>query len=205
MGLFTILAIIALALGLFLQYLYNKDKLRGYGRYSLLVLVVLSAILVIRQDHEKEKLDNKLEQLSKSLEPLVVFAQNKYPGLNQEKALAKLASDISKMQPKLVFLGQIEPRRDSVSNLFQTIYGFRSEPTNGLKDVQIEIRFDGRFVSITGGKKGDIVEGGELLTPYPDYTGFNYTTRYLNENNDIEITVTSKEPLRIISKKLLPQ
>jgi hypothetical protein len=172
MGFFTILAIIVLALGFLLQYMYNKDKLRGYGRYLLLVLLVLSAILVIRQEHEKGKLYNKLEE---------------------------------KRQPKLVFLGQTEPRRDSISNLFHATYGFRSEPTNGLKDIYIEIKFDGRFVSITGGKTGDFVEGGELLTPYPDYTGFNYNTRYLNENNDIEITVTSKEQLRILDKKLLPQ
>jgi hypothetical protein len=198
MGLFTILVIIVVALGCYLQYLYNKDKLSGYRRYFLLLLLVLSAILVIRQDHEKKMLYNKLEQF-------VQLAQDKYPGLNQEKALAQLAFDISKMHPKLVFLTQTEPRRDPVSNLFHTNYGFRSEPTNGLKDVQIEIRFNGRFVSITGGKKGDIVEGGELLTPYPDSTGFNYTTRYLNENNDIVITVTSKEPLKIVSMTLLPQ
>ena len=60
MGFFTILAIIALGLAFFLQYLYNKDKLHGYGRYFFLVLVILSAILVIRQEHEKNNLNDKL-------------------------------------------------------------------------------------------------------------------------------------------------
>lgn len=198
MGLFTIAAIIVLLLGCYLQYLYNKDKLSGYRRYFLLLLLALSVTLVINQDHEKKKLYNKLEQF-------VQLAQDKYPGLNQEKALAQLASDISKMHPKLVFLRQTEPRRDPVSNLFQTTYVFRAEPTNGLRDIQIEIKFDGRFVSITGGRRGGIVMQREMLTPYPDYTGFNYFAEYLNEDNDIVITVTSKEPLIIISKKLLPQ
>lgn len=162
---------------------------------------------VMQQDIEQ--IHGKNQELASLLEPFRNTARNSYPGINDQLALQQLASDISKdiskMKPKLVFLGQTEPQIDSISGFLQTSYGFRSEPTHGLNDVQIEIRFDKRFVFITGGKRGDIVEGRGQLTPYPDSTGFKYYTRYLREGNYINITVTSKEPLNIVSITPLPK
>ena len=150
------------------------------------------------------EIENGNQKLTVLLEPFITRARSEYPGWSDQEALQRLASEISKMQPKLIFLGQTEPRRDSVSNLFHTVYGFRSEPTTGLRDVKIRIRFDGRFVTINGGKRGDIVEGGGSMIIDPDSTGFYYTTRYLREGNDIEIKVISKNILNILSMSLSP-
>lgn len=146
-------------------------------------------------------------RLTELLEPFINRARLQYPGWGDQEALQKLASEISKkMQPKLVFSGHTEPLRDSISNLFHTIYVFRSEPATGLRDVQIRIRFDRGFVTITERKSGAFVEEqGTRITIDPDSTGFHYITGYLKEGNDINIEVISKEPLRILSRILLPQ
>ncbi|MCK4224487.1 MAG: hypothetical protein KAX39_04850 [candidate division Zixibacteria bacterium] len=146
------------------------------------------------------------QKLTALLEPFITRARSEYPGWSDQEALQKLASEISKMQPKLVFLDHTEPRRDSISNLFHTIYVFRSEPATGLRDVQIRIRFDRRFVTITERKSGAFVEEqGTRITIDPDSTGFYYITGYLKEGNDINIEVISKEPLKILSRSLSPQ
>ncbi|MGB7063493.1 MAG: hypothetical protein WBF13_14245 [Candidatus Zixiibacteriota bacterium] len=151
------------------------------------------------------EVENSNRRLTELLEPFVNRARLRFPGWSDQEALQKLASEISKMQPKLVFLGRTEPLRDSISNLFHTIYVFRSQPTGALRDVQIKIRFDGRFVSITGRRTGAIGIGREQMTPDQDSAGFYYTTGYLHEENDIKIEVISKEPLDTLSMNLSPQ
>jgi len=152
------------------------------------------------------EIKTQYETISNQLEPFITRARSEYPGWSDQEALQKLALEISKMQPKLVFLGHTEPRRDSISNLFHTTYVFRSEPATGLRDVQIRIRFDRRFVTITERKSGAFVEEqGTRITIDPDSTGFYYITGYLKEGNDINIEVISKEPLKISSSSLSPQ
>jgi len=150
------------------------------------------------------EIESSNRKLTELLEPFINRARLEYPGWGDQEALQKLASEISKMQPKLVYLGHTEPKRDSITNLFRTIYVFRSKPTTALRDVQIRIRFDGRFVFITGGRTGAIGIGREHMTPDQDSTGFYYTTGYLHEENDIKIEVISKNILKISSMNLLP-
>jgi hypothetical protein len=157
---------------------------------------------VIQQDIGQMRKEN--QELASSLEPFKNTARRSYPGINDQLALQKLASDISKIKPKLVFLGQTELQQDSVSGLFQRSYGFGSEPTHGLSDVQIRIKFDGKFTKITPRIRGTWVEEqGTRVTIDPDSTGFYYITGYLKEGNHINIEVISKEPLRIVSMELL--
>jgi hypothetical protein len=162
----------------------------------------------MQQDMAQMRKEN--QELASSLEPFKNIANRIYPGISAEIALQKLASDISKniskdiskIKPKLVYLGQIGPQRDPVSGLFQTSYDFSSDPTHALKDVRIRVKFDGCFVFITGGKRGLIGAGAELLTPYRDSTGFSYATGYMPEDNNIRIEVKSKNPLAIDSMGL---
>lgn len=152
------------------------------------------------------EIDNSNQKLTGLLEPFINRARLEYPGWSDQEALQKLASGISKIQPKLVYLGQTTPQRDSISNLFHTVYVFRSNPTTGLTDVQIKIRFDRVFISVIERKSGAFVEEqGTQITPDPDSKGFYYITAYLKEGNDINIEVISKEPLRILSMSLSPQ
>ncbi|KPJ64251.1 hypothetical protein AMJ44_13105 [candidate division WOR-1 bacterium DG_54_3] len=227
MGIFLAVLIVFLALhSLWLNLLLDRRKHKKARKRIEIIVIILMLVAVgwnyYRQKEEikeqnqlwlsqNDSLKVRLSEISKSnkeltalLEPFVKKARMNYPGWNDQEALQKLASDISKMQPKLIFLGQTEPRRDSVSNLFHTAYGFRSEPTTGLSDVKIRIRFDGRFVTINGGKRGDIVEGGGSMIIDPDSMGFYYTARYLREGNDIEIKVTSKSILKILLIRLWP-
>jgi len=150
------------------------------------------------------EIESSNQKLTALLEPFITRARSEYPGWSDQEALQKLASEISKMQPKLVCLGQIGPQRDSISYLFHTIYIFRSQPTTALRDVKIRIRFDGRFISITGRRKGEIGIGIDQMTPDQDSTGFYYTTGYLHETNDIKIEVISKNILKISSMSLSP-
>jgi hypothetical protein len=161
---------------------------------------------VMQQDIAQMRKEN--QRLASQLEPFMNAARRSHPGINDTLALQKLASDlskeISKIKPKLVFLGQTELQRDPVSGLFQRSYGFGSEPTHGLSDVQIRIKFDGKFRKITPTIGGAWVEEqGTRVTIDPDSTGFYYITGYLKEGNYVNIEVISKDSLGIISMKLL--
>ena len=161
---------------------------------------------VMQQDIGHIREEN--QELASLLEPFRNTARRSYPGINDQLALQKLASDISKdiskMKPKLVFLGTTKLQQDPVSGLFRRSYGFGSEPTHGLSDIQIRIKFDGKFRTIIPTIRGGWVEEQETrLTFDPDSTGFYYITGYLKEGNKINIEVISKEPLNIISDTLL--
>lgn len=134
MSFIMILAIIGVLVGSYLQYLQNKKKLHGFGRYLLLVLLILSAILVTRQDHEKRNLNDQLlyigehnaimeskydslqdetheltesyQELLKSLLPFERIAQTRYPRL-LEAALTMLAADLSKGEKEIE---ELEPK-----------------------------------------------------------------------------------------------
>lgn len=219
----SILEFIVAVLGYYLLYRSDEKKLKRYRLW--LFAGVIMALLITSGDFVRETKESKskarefaslqsdfseiktqYETISNQLEPFITRARSEYPGWSDQEALQKLALEISKMQPKLVFLGHTEPRRDSISNLFHTTYVFRSEPATGLRDVQIRIRFDRRFVTITERKSGAFVEEqGTRITIDPDSTGFYYITGYLKEGNDINIEVISKEPLKISSSSLSPQ
>ncbi|MGB8657675.1 MAG: hypothetical protein WCE90_07810 [Candidatus Zixiibacteriota bacterium] len=219
----SILEFIVAVLGYYLLYRSDEKKLK---RYKLLLFVgAIVALLIIlgnfvretneskSKASESDSLKTKLSEIVSSnrkltelLGPFINRARSEYPGWSDQEALQKLASEISKMQPKLVFLGHTEPRRDSTTNLIHTVYVFRSKPTMGLRDVQVRIRFDRKLVTITERRSGAFVEEqGTQITIDPDSTGFYYFTGYLKEGNDINIEVITKEPLEILSINLSPQ
>jgi hypothetical protein len=159
---------------------------------------------VMQQDIRQMRENN--QGLASLLEPFTKTARMSYPGLNDQLALQKLAADFSKMQPKLVFLGRSEPRRDSLTNLFHTAYVFRSQPSGGLRDISIKIRFDGVFAQAVPKIHGAIVEEyGTQMINDSDFYGFSYTTSYLREGNDVVIDVISRNPLEVTSMYLSPQ
>jgi hypothetical protein len=229
----NILASSSAVLGYVLTWIFNKEKLRGYIRWLLFLGAILtvtliwgeyysqnkeSASLLSHSDSLKTKLDamqqdigkirEENQKLASLLEPFRNTARRSYPGISDQLALQKLASDISKdiskMKPKLVFLGTTKLQQDPVSGLFRRSYGFMSEPTHGLSDIQIRIKFDGKFKNIIPTIRGAWVEEQETRLIFdPDSTGFYYITGYLKEGNKINIEVISKEPLNIISDTLL--
>jgi len=162
--------------------------------------------------NENDSVKARLDEMSKRekelralLEPFTKRAMMSYPGFNEREALQKLGSDISKMHPKIVFLGQTEPQQDSVTDLLHTAYAFRSQYPVGIRDIQIKVRFNRRFVAIGHDIRGAIVEEqGTRMTVHADSSGFSYTTGYLREGNDIVIQVTSRKPLDITSMELFP-
>jgi hypothetical protein len=201
----TIITNILAVLGYLFLYWSDKQKLKKYKIWLLTGLILTTATIWGNFVREIE-VETSNRRLTELLEPFTDRARLEYPGWSDQEALQKLASEISKMQPKLVFWDHTEPLRDSISNLFHTIYVFRSEPATGLRDVQVRIRFDRAFVTITERKSGAFVEEqGTRITIDPDYTGFHYITGYLKEGNDINIEVVSEEALKIVSKILLPQ
>lgn len=146
------------------------------------------------------------KDLTLLLEPFRDIAHRKYPSLKSEKALEKLASDISRMQPRLVFLqDKTVQYQDPLTDLLHTHYLFRSQYPIGLTDVQIKIRFDARFLSAISRIQGAIVEEqGTKMRIDADSSGFVYTTGYLREGNDIIINVVSRTSLKISSIELSP-
>jgi len=115
-------------------------------------------------------------------------------------------TEISKMQPKIVFLDNgTKHWNDPATKLSHTLYFFRSNYAVGLWDVQIHLSFNKRFLSATAGPVGGIVDAtGSRLTIKNDSTSFLYTIPYLKEGNNIRIEVVSERPLRIVSKGLYP-
>lgn len=165
----------------------------------------LKTNLMVMKEDMRQMREND-QELASLLEPFTKTARIRYSGINEQLALQKLASDISKMQPKLVFLDQSQPRRDSITNLFHTIYMFRAQPSGGLRDISIKIRFDGVFAQAVAKIHGAMVEEyGTQMISDSDFYGFSYTTNYLREGNDIIIEVISRNPLKATSLALSPQ
>jgi hypothetical protein len=146
------------------------------------------------------------QEITRSLEPFEEIARTKYPALNDQEALNRLVSDISKMQPKIVFLqNKTQQYRDPSTNLLHTVYPFRSQYPTGVRDIHIKLRFDGPFISATPGIGGAIAEEyGTQMRIDPDSSGFYYTTGYLREGNDIFIHVLSRKSLKVDSMSLSP-
>jgi len=211
----NIFATILALSGYLLTYILNKEKLHRYRFLLVLVAVIAPALIwgeYVYQARESESLKAHLNEISKSnkelttlLEPFTMKARISYPGFDDQAALQKLAYDISKMQPKLVFWGQTEPRRDPVTNLLHMDYGFRSQYPVGLRDIQIKIRFDGRFVAVNPAIRGALVrEQGTRIVVDTDSSGFLYTTGYLSADNDIIIKIISRKQLTVTSMDLSP-
>ena len=153
-----------------------------------------------------EGLKESNKELTKSLEPFIRIASTSYPQLTNKEALDKLATEISKMRPKLVFIeNRIGQYRDTLVNSLHTVYIFRSQPSVELRDVYIKIRFKEPFISASARKRGAIVlEQGSKLKIDSDSSGFVYNTDFLSNGNDIIIDVESKQPPKIITIDLLP-
>ena len=196
------------------KYYYDSRQSASAAKESALIQSKLTEIkeqnelLLSERDSLKRhmrEIQASNKELTLLLEPFTEIARMSYPGSNDQEALQKLVSDVSKMQPKIVFLGQTEPSRDSVTNLLHTFYVFRSQYSIGLRDIEITVTFDGAFVSATPRIRGAIVqEYGSRMTIDADSSGFCYTTGYLSEGNDISIEVISRKPLKVTSMKLLP-
>lgn len=191
----------------------SRESASLHGKLS--TIVEQNQVLISEKDsltarirfvqNDVRELRGEREELASLLEPFQYRARTSYPGLDDHVALGKLASDISGMQPELVFLGQSEPRRNSSTNLVHTTYGFRSRYPVGLRDIQIRVRFDARFAAVSHDMTGALVEQyGTRMIADADSSGFSYSTGYLREGNDIHIEVTSASPLRIMSLDLLP-
>jgi hypothetical protein len=149
------------------------------------------ATMATKADKESDSLKSQINQL-KSAQIAV-----------KERA-EKLASDISKI-PKLFFLSQTQPRKDSHTNLILVRYGFRSQPSGGLRDVLIKMKFDGVLEAVDAKIRGAFVEEyGTRISIDVDSSGFSYSTGYLREGNDIVIEVISKKELNILSMHLSP-
>jgi hypothetical protein len=133
-------------------------------------------------------------------------ARLSYPGFEDQAALRKLASDVAKMQPKMIFLeDRTKQWVDHSTNIFHTVYFFRSQYSIGVWDVRIHLVFDKPFVSAKPDIGGAWVEDqGSSMRIAPDSTGLSYAMLHLREGNYIKIEIESRAPIEIISKDLRP-
>lgn len=162
---------------------------------------------------QNDSLQVQIRGVSGRLQPFMEIATRNYPGLNEDQALAKLVthiSDISRtlenMQPKLILLtDKTKSWKDSLG-LHHTRYFFDSQYSGPLKNISIEMKFNGVVVNA----QGRVVDGALVMEERSrmvldnDGRGLTFVTGLLIVGNEIMIEVVSKEQLSIVWKKLLP-
>jgi uncharacterized protein YoxC len=157
-----------------------------------------------------DSLKAQFTEVSEKLNPFLQTARSVYPALNDDQALTKLATEISKtlggMQPKIIYLSdKTKSWKDRNTNLIHTIYYFRSQYPVAVRDISITMRFDRTLLRADGRITGAfVVEQGSRMMIDADSRGFTFVTGLLKEDNDIMIEVISNEPLKITSMDRSP-
>ena len=162
---------------------------------------------------QNDSLEVQIKGVSEKLQPFMQIARRSYPALNEEEALAKLVTDISHisrtlehMQPKLILLTDKTKLWKDNNSLFRTRYFFDSQYSVPLKNISIEMKFDGALLHA----EGRIVDGavvmddGSRMLIENDRRGLTFVTGLLIVGNKIMIEAISKEPLNLISMRLSP-
>lgn len=162
---------------------------------------------------QNDSLQVHINGLSEKLQPFMQIATKSYPALNEEEALAKLATDISHisrtledMQPKLILLTDKTKSWKDNDGLFHNRYFFDSQYSGPLENITIEMKFNGEFLHA----EGRVVDGAVLMEDASrmlidnDSKGFTFVTGVLIVGNEIMIEVVSKQPLDTISMRLSP-
>jgi hypothetical protein len=185
-----------------------KDKF-GSAQTGLNEIMAQNGRLLSQND----SLQVQIRGVRERLQPFMDIATRNYPGLNEDQALAKLVthiSDISRtlehMQPKLIFLTDKTKSWKDNNGLFHARYFFDSQYSIPLKDISIEMKFDGPVILV----EGKIVDGAVVMDEGSrtvidnDRKGFKFVTGLLIVGNEIMIEVISKDQLNIMWKRLLP-
>jgi hypothetical protein len=185
----------------------KKEYAAIYNRNEQLMKVndsLKSVILVV---------DNHYDRVNESFKPLTEIAIDKYPDLEPEEALEKLAGDIKKMEktidefrPHLVFLGDTTKMAESRSETFYfTTYYFRAKGS-AVRNLKIGFNFTGYIASVTGlidtGTKQ--FEKGRIRLN-DDSKGFTYRLDLLPLESDLRLTVKSRDWLTVTSKAWSPR
>ncbi|MCJ7459459.1 MAG: hypothetical protein MUP17_10755 [candidate division Zixibacteria bacterium] len=230
----TLLVAFLAVLGYILDYFIDKQKHRNLYKWIAVLGGILSLVVIgvnhLRQEQQikdwgkslykitkqndsllsqNDSLEVRMKDVSEKLQPFVQIATRSYPALNEEEALTKLVTDISRtleqMQPKLTLLTEKTELRKDNNSLFHTIYFFDSQYPVSLRNISIEMKFDGTVLRAEYKINGAfVIEQGSKMLIENDKRGFIFVTGLLTVGNEIVIEVISKKQLNLISKRLSP-
>jgi hypothetical protein len=222
--LLTFFIAILAVLGYFLDYFIDKKNHKKLFMCIALFCIVLTVIIIfVNNAHQEQEirdsrgkideiksqndsLEVQFKRTTEKLEPFIRIARSNYPASNEEEALVKLETNISRalehMQPKLIMLTDETESWKDKSSIFHTRYWFRSQYRVALKNVSIEMKFDVIILNVSGAIIG--TENRTKTTATKDKRGFVFVTDLLLVGDEILIDIRSNEPPNIVSMKFFP-
>jgi hypothetical protein len=153
------------------------------------------------------------DQMNKSIRPFMDIAVQKYPKLEPDEALQKLAGDIGKMEktindlrPHLVYLGDSTRMTESGGETFYfTTFYFRAKGAV-VRNIKIGFTFSDHLATVNGWiyTGTERFEKGRISLNY-DSKGFIYKLDVLPLEADLQLIVKSRKWLTVESREWSPQ
>ncbi|MFO8012008.1 MAG: hypothetical protein R6X20_01755 [Phycisphaerae bacterium] len=207
----VVVALLAIV-GWVTTWLTNREKIGNSPRLKILLVgaILLSALLGFVGCWNKYGQARDLEKARKSrlliqsrLEPFAELAKEEYPGLLEADRLKRLLGDMAK-RPELVLLETSPWQKAEDSGLWEVLYRFDSKHAQPLRDITIQMLFDGPIIRAERVSSGSAVtlRKGCRWEQGPNGRGFTYRTGLLAVGDEIHIRVTAPKPVTLIEKNL---
>jgi len=198
----------------------RKHRLRHAG--VILVVTVVSVTVIwltyISQNEQQQALLSDNLALQSKVDTLLDIQGLMQRDMARQESVMDIAGELreyiasamsqgtSSLQKTTQLVLQDEVHQtDSSTGNHMTVLIFRSRYTRPLRDIEIHLQFNQRFLAVGEQLSGAVVyEQGTRRSYYSDSTGLRYTTGYLSAENDIIIKVVTFDSLVILKQELSP-